>query len=376
MTDTTAIDMHNTLSSEKITAIVEKSTKKLIANPGNIHMHPAIMLRGAPGVGKSTIVREVANRLGIGFIDVRLAEMERVDLSGLPSVEDGVTKWNVPAFWPRDPKSKGIILFDEITSAPSDVQVAAYSLINDRAIPNSDYRLPDGWQIVAAGNRAIDKAVVKTMSSALANRFMHFELEANSEDWCSWAVQHDIHPSVTGYIRYRPANLIKMDKQNLEQGWPSPRSWERVSNIISIFEDDEELLRAAVYGLIGNSVGLEFIEFHKLNKKFDDVLKMMTDPKAPIVIPERADEKYALTSAVSYLLWNGKDKKDQAARVDGFYRIALALSADFATVLAKSAMLGNAKVKAIDAMKMIISHKSYKEFAKKFGSAFGRAMNK
>ena len=91
MNTSTKIDMHNTISSDEAIAIIEKSVKTLIDNPSLARCLPPIMLRGAPGIGKSTIVREIADRLGIGFIDVRLANLERVDLCGLPSVNDHIT---------------------------------------------------------------------------------------------------------------------------------------------------------------------------------------------------------------------------------------------------------------------------------------------
>lgn len=365
----------NIVSSEEVINIIETSVKTLIASPSMSHTLPSILLRGAPGVGKSTIVKEIADKLGIGFVDVRLAQMERVDVCGLPVVEDNVTNWNVPAFWPRDPKSKGIVFFDEITSAPADVQVAAYSIILDRRIPNSNYKLPDGWYIIAAGNRKEDKAVAKSMSSALANRFMHFDVEANVEDWSSWAVKHDMHPSVTGYIRYRPANLFKMEGQDLEHGWPSPRSWERVSSVIPLFNGNEDVLRKVVYGLIGPAVGTEFMEFHRINARFDDVLKMMTDPDAEVKIPEKADQKYALCSAISYLIWNGKNEDEEKIRIDGMYRIVMKMSADFATLLVKTCLCGNSKVDALDAAVKLSEHPGYVKFAEKFGTSFAKKGN-
>jgi len=364
-----AIDNHNIINSDEAINVIETSAKALKTNPSLAFTIPSILFRGAPGVGKSSIVRAVAEKLNIGFVDVRLAQMERVDVCGLPSVHDGITEWNVPAFWPRDPKSAGIIFFDEITSAPADVQVAAYSIILDRRIPNSNYRLPDSWLIVAAGNRAEDRAVVKTMSSALANRFVHFEIEADAENWNKWAVQHDIAPSVTGFISYRPQYLFSMDKQNLEQGWPSPRSWERVSNMIGLFDDNSELLQKVVFGLIGPAVGVEFLAFHKINKQFDNVLDVLTNPKVAVKIPTRSDEKYAYVSAVIYHLWNGANVKEHNIRVDGFYRIAKELTNDFCTMLVKAAMCGNSKVKAVDAVKMIMSNKHYKDIAAKFAAA-------
>lgn len=370
-TENTAIDTHNIITISQAENIIEKSVQAILDNPEMAKLLPPIMLRSAPGIGKSTIVRSVAEKLGIGFIDIRLAEMEPVDLRGLPvpNHEAKSVQWYVTADLPRDPNSKGIILFDELTSAPKDLQVAAYELILDRRLGNL-YKIPDGWFIVAAGNRTKDKAVATAMSSALANRMMHFEMDADAEEWGAWAVSKGLHPSVTGFIAYRPACLLKMD-QNLEMGWPSPRSWERVSHVIKLF-DDEETTRKAVYGLVGPAVGCEFMEFHKINKNFNSVLKMMTDPEEPVVIPDRADEKYAMASAVSYLLWNGKDATDEAKRIDGFFRICMKLPADFATMLVKNATAGNPKVPRVKAVIKISSHKSYEAYKAKYAEYMSR----
>lgn len=369
MADINAIDLHNLTSSEEVANIIETSAKTLIENPDLANSLPAIMLRGAPGVGKSTIVRTVAENLGIGFIDVRLAQMERVDFAGLPSIKDGMTEWNVPSFWPRDMKSKGIILLDEITSAPSDCQVAAYSVVLDRRIPNSNYVLPNGWLIVAAGNRTCDRAVVKTMSSALANRFVHFEVEANAEDWVKWATINEINPAVVGFINYRPGNLFKMEGQNLEQGWPSPRSWERVSNCIKTFGGNSNILRKVVYGLIGNSVGLEFMEFFKMSSEFEAILEIMLDESKAFVLPDKADRRYAVASAVVYHLWNGVSDEETEKRVNGFYKILMSMPNDFAAMMIRAALLGNKSVKPMEAMKWIMTNKNYASAAKAFATA-------
>lgn len=370
MTTTLKIDSHNTVSSEQISEIIETYARTICEHPEMTEALPAIMLRGAPGIGKSTIVRTIANKLGIGFVDVRLAQMERVDFSGLPSVKNGMTEWNVPAFFPRDEKSKGILLLDEITSAPADCQVAAYSLVLDRRIPNSDYHLPAGWLIVAAGNRACDKAVVKSMSSALANRFVHFTVESSAEDWTKWALKHDINPAVIGYIGYRPANLLKMDGEDLQQGWASPRSWEKVSSTVTLFKGNATLLEKAVYGLVGTAVGMEFLAFMKMSGELDDVLEMMTNEKTAIRIPEQADRKFALVSAAVYHLWKATDKEEQATRIAGFYRIVDALTSDFACMAIKNALQGNGNVSSMEACQALLEAPGYSKMSAKFEQAF------
>lgn len=368
------INQHNIVSTNDAINIIKKIISVQLKQPELAESLPAILLRGAPGVGKSTIVKSIAKELKIDFIDVRLAMMERCDLAGLPSVEDGTTKWNIPTFWPKE--GSGILFFDEITAAPSDCQVAAYQLILDRALTSAAYKLPAGWVIVAAGNRKEDRAVAKTMSSALANRFMHLTVEANAEEWKVWAVQHDVHPSVVGFLSYRPKNLFVMENQDLEAGWPSPRSWERVSSIIQYFSGDEnfETLRKTVYGLVGPSVGIEFMEFHKIQAKFDDTLKLLTDPEAklPNFDEMTADRKWALCSAISYLVWSNSSEEEQKKRISGMYRILMKMTADFATLTAKLVMAGNSKVDRFKASMMIVSDAGYKKFAEKFGEEFAK----
>ena len=363
------IDMHNQISYAELESIIRSSAQAIINDPEMAELIPPTLVRSAPGIGKSSIVKKVADELGIGFIDVRLAQMERVDLCGLPSVENHGTIWNVPSIFPTDSKSKGILFLDEITAAPPDVAVAAYSLVLDRKIPNSNYNLPDGWYIVAAGNRDTDKAVAKPMSSALANRFAHYELDADAEQWNDWAISKGLHPSVTGFINYRPTLLFTMKDQDLQQGWPSPRSWHRVANILPKFKDNETVLQKVVFGLIGQSVGTEFLAFHKMSKNFDSVVEMLTNPNAKLNIPKRSDERFAMTSAVAYHIWRGADEKEDMKRTEGMLRIALELTDDFATMLVKACTQGNQRVNRLTAIKYIMTSKLYKKFNEKFGAS-------
>ena len=368
----TGMDMHNRVTADELGRLLTMQLRAIADEPSRSRELPPLMVWGAPGLGKSSILRSVADRLGIGFIDVRLAQREPVDIRGLPVPgEDGV-KWLVASEWPRDPESRGIILFDEITAADRSLQVAAYEFILDRRL-GTLYTVPDGWYICAAGNRTEDRAVAATMSSALANRFLHVEMREDAEAWVSWALQHDIHPSVLGFIRYRPELLFRQEGENLERGWPTPRAWERVSRMLSMFgAEDEDLLRKVVYGLVGDRVGVEFMSFHRINLEFDDTLEMMTNAKYPVCIPERADRKYALCSSMSYLLWRGEDQADEQRRLDGFFRICMKLTSDFASLAMMDAMAGTGDRLEEECVEKLFAHKMYREWAEKHGKAMRR----
>ena len=132
------------------------------------------------------------------------------------------------------------------------MQVAAYELILDRRL-GTLYDVPDGWYIVAAGNRTKDGAVARAMSSALANRFCHLELTEAHKSWVDWGWKNGIHPSVLAFIRFRPDLLLNMTG-NRERGWPSPRTWARVSLEMQLAETtglSNRALSHIIEGLVG-----------------------------------------------------------------------------------------------------------------------------
>ena len=371
MNNEAILDLHNRVSAAELANLLNTQLEALAEDPSLAKALPPLMVWGAPGLGKSSILRDVAAERGIGFIDVRLAQREPVDIRGLPVPGEEGVKWLVASEWPRDPKSRGIILFDEITAADRSLQVAAYEFILDRRLGEL-YKVPDGWYICAAGNRTQDRAVAATMSSALANRFLHVEMVDDVESWIAWASAHDIHPSVTGFIRFRPTCLFNQEGENLERGWPSPRSWERVSHMVKLLGDKSvSLLRKAVYGLVGNRAGVEFLEFFKMCATFDDILEMMTNPEMPVRIPPEADRRYALCSAMSYMLWRGKTADDERSRLDGFFRISMALPPDFATMAMADVMSAQGK-RDPARIARLRGHPAYREWLKKFGTAMNR----
>ena len=79
-----AIDLHNKVTGEELERLLKMQLAALAEDPRMAYELPPLMVWGAPGLGKSSILRDVARELGIGFIDVRLAQREPVDIRGLP----------------------------------------------------------------------------------------------------------------------------------------------------------------------------------------------------------------------------------------------------------------------------------------------------
>ena len=286
--------------------IALKPSQAKLALKTAIDARQPIMFYGAPGVGKSAIVAETAAELGIGLKDVRVALLDPVDLRGVPSVKDGRTVWNVPEFLPgpKDPE-RGILFLDELNAAPQMVQAACYQLVRDRRL--GEYELPEGWTIVAAGNRESDRAVVSRMPSALRNRFLNVDFQIDMEDWVQWGLSAGIETSVLAFIRFRPALLHaetafsqtggpKVDWRELRE-FPTPRAWEFVSKIVEQ-KPDAAIEYAMISGCVGSWVAGEFMGFIKIWRNLPDVDAIIRSPdKEPI--PTDPATLYALMGALA-----------------------------------------------------------------------------
>lgn len=159
-----------------------------------------VFLWGAPGIGKSSLVREFAESLGLECVSLLGTQLAPEDLIGVPQIRDGRSVFCPPEAIARD--EPYCLFLDELNAATPDVQKAFYSLIRDRRIGN--YELPKGSIVIGAGNRATDNALARPIASALINRLTHVHLEASSKDWLGWAMRQR-HPPLGRGPPHRPA---------------------------------------------------------------------------------------------------------------------------------------------------------------------------
>ncbi len=135
------------------------------------------------------------------LVDLRLTTIEPVDIRGAIYADDvqGKTVWFPPEFLPAPDQPAGILFLDELTAADQRLQISAYSLILDRRVGH--YRLPDGWQVVAAGNASFHGAVSHDMGTALADRMFHFNVQTVIDAFLAHALAHGFAPEVMAYLQ-------------------------------------------------------------------------------------------------------------------------------------------------------------------------------
>lgn len=259
-------------------------------------LHTPLMLWGAPGVGKSQLIAQIAKRRGVPLIDIRLAQMEPTDLRGIPFRDGKHVIWSVPAQLPDAERhgERGILFLDEITSAVPTVTAAAYQLILDRRL--GDYAVPSGWAIFAAGNRQGDRGVTYQMPAPLANRFTHYELEADLEDWIVWAHAHRIDARLMAFLRFRPDLLFDFDPQRYTMAYPSPRSWEFADRALKKFEDQPALLGEALKACVGPAAGLALRAYLNHLDQLPDVAAIAAGNTT--AVPRSVELQYAVSAAL------------------------------------------------------------------------------
>ena len=259
---------------------------------------------GPPGAGKSSVVAEVASELKRPLRDIRAPLLDPTDLRGIPAIKDGRAVWCPPAFLPTPDEDPGILFFDELNAAPPLVQASLYQLTLDRKV--GEYELPDGWSIIAAGNRAEDRAITFRMPSALANRFIHIDFEVNLDDWRRWAAVAGVHPLVTAFLSMRPELLYHQGKD--AKAFPTPRSWEMVSDTIAAI-GSIEAANDVLGGIIGEGPAHEFLGYCEHALKEEVFIGIVERPETE-PLPDGLGELYAL---VSYLVHRGTDRSVRRA---------------------------------------------------------------
>lgn len=326
---------------------------------------PALMLWGPPGVGKSDAIKEIGEKLGetynktVNITDVRLLLYTPVDLRGIPTVDENkeFAKWLKPKIFQMN-ESENVINFlvlDEITAAPQSVQAAAYQITLDRQI--GEHKLPDNCIIIAAGNRITDKSVAYSMPKALCNRMTHLEIRADFNSWKKWALTHGIDARVIGYITYKNSALNDFDPKSQDQAFPTPRSWEMVSNYLTINSNIDNI-RMLIEGTIGVGAAIEFAVFCKTFNKLPDIKGIMDGVYTDY--PNSPDVYYALESAIINYCINEKLTK---TNVKNLIKYCQNMEAEYAILTMKD--LINISYKISD---LLITCEEWNNFAEKYYS--------
>lgn len=288
----------------------------------------AVFIWGAPGIGKTEILHQVADSFDLFVQEWHLSQIEPTDFRGVPKVENIVkgsvdpkderTVSKLPAIFPTNDGNGngGIMFFDEMNRAPEMVLSASLALALSGKF--GEYELPPRWIVIAAGNRPTDITSVQlTDDPILWNRFGHVNYVPEVDDWVKWAKTVPfINPDLVEFLQFHKQFFHKYDPESKRANWPSPRTWAMASEVEYYDLRDEnwdnkiseKALKDHYTEAVGLDAAVDFIAYLKLKsyyseKDIKDVYEKGAAAKKP---PTRLDEARAVALAIAY--WKREDK--------------------------------------------------------------------
>ena len=295
----------------------------------NVGLTRPVFIWGAPGIGKSAIVQEFANSLGLECVSLLGSQLAPEDIIGVPQIKDGFSQFCPPRIIARN--EPYVLFLDELNACTSEVQKAFYSLIHERRI--GEYHLPDGSIVIGAGNRAQDNAITRPMSSALVNRMFHVELTASPRLWLEWAAQNGIHPYVYDYITSRPDHLWSKPPKS-EEPFSTPRSWHMLSDAIHSYGPDisEDSLRILAAGSLSPQHATQFLAYIRQVRSQYALDKILSGEQSWPDKPEERDMLYFLAQSLRARLV--KELPPERVKLSGDSRALVLQAKDRITELA------------------------------------------
>jgi hypothetical protein len=211
----------------------------------------SFLLLSPPGVGKSEMVYQAAAAAGLPCRSLLGTQIAPEDVSGIPRIVGERSVFCPPrVLLPENPTAFCLFL-DELPACAPDVQKAFYSLLLERRL--GEHELPPGTWVVAAGNRIQDRALVRSLSSALINRVSILNVRVDTQEWIDWATANGVRADVVNFISYMPDALMRPVPAE-PQPFSTPRAWTLLSRGLDLAEKagilTRELRRALAFGRV------------------------------------------------------------------------------------------------------------------------------
>jgi hypothetical protein len=245
----------------------------------------SLLLLSPPGVGKSDIVHQAAAEAGLICRSLLGTQIAPEDVSGVPRIVGQRTVFCPPRVLLPESDEPFCLFLDELPACPPDIQKAFYSLLLERRI--GEHRLPEGSWVVAAGNRTDDRALVRTMSSALINRVFLIHVRADWREWLIWATAAGVRSEILAFITYMPGMLMRSVPRE-PVPFSTPRAWVSLSRSLDLAERrgmlTNEVRRALAFGTVSAEDAAFFCAMAE--ESLADILPIEDYFAAPEKLPE------------------------------------------------------------------------------------------
>jgi len=224
--------------------------------PHVLAVHKPVLLRGRHGIGKSEVVYQIAQDMGLPIVERRASQMTEGDLVGLPKTDGDVTSFCPPDWFQTACDTSVVLFFDEVDRAVTEVRQGLFELTDSRKLFGKHLH-PDTVIIAAVnGGEHGSQYQVGEMDPAELDRWTVFDVEPTVEDWLDWA-KGNTNEMVWDFVNQNRSHLEHAGDYEPNKVYPSRRSWKRLNDCLENASMLGEEYNALTYQLACSFVGFE-----------------------------------------------------------------------------------------------------------------------
>ena len=242
-----------------------------------------ILLMGAPGIGKTQIMEQIARECKVGLVSYTITHHTRQSAVGLPFIKEktfgqetfSVTEYTmseiIASVYEKMEKTglkEGILFIDEINCVSETLAPMMLQFLQGKTFGNQ--KVPEGWVIVTAGNPPEYNKSVREFDVVTLDRIKRIDVQPDFEVWKEYAYEQGIHPAVISYLELRRKNFYRMENTVDGRIFATARGWEDLSRLIQVYEAlGKEVDREVVYQYIQHPmIAKDFAAYLALYNKY------------------------------------------------------------------------------------------------------------
>ncbi len=248
-----------------------------------------IFLLGAPGIGKTAVMEQIAQELGIALVSYSMTHHTRQSALGLPFIthkEYGGKVYDVSEYtmseiiasvydvMEESGIKEGILFLDEIncvseTLAPSMLQFLQYKVFGR-------HQVPEGWVIVTAGNPPEYNKSVREFDVVTMDRLKILEVEADYATWREYAKERGMHTAILNFLDMKKDDFYQVETTVRGRSYITARGWEDLSQMLFLYEEEGIVAEESFVGqyIRNERVVKEFTAYYDLYRKYKDDYKV------------------------------------------------------------------------------------------------------
>lgn len=238
-----------------------------------------ILLIGAPGIGKTQIMEQIARECDIALVAYTITHHTRQSAIGLPFIlekEFGGKKYSVTEYtmseiigsvyeqMEKTDRKEGILFIDEINCVSETLAPTMLQFLQCKSFGNQ--QIPEGWIIVAAGNPPEYNKSVREFDVVTLDRVKKIDVEPNFTVWKEYAYSAGIHGAIISYLELKKENFYQMETRVDGKRFATARGWQDLSELLTVYEK---------LGMeVDQEVIFQYIQHEKIAKDFANYLEL------------------------------------------------------------------------------------------------------